>query len=160
MTVERNFSTKLSSGLHKPRHRNLEQDRSAAWGFLTGGGTLSCSLGRGKGFSCGCLVGCQSFRFLCTASARSLHVSGQLLVQTVSSKVQSPGHRCSLQLALRAGRGHLRSELSAESRKGRSRAAEQWGSRGQERWLLPRALWAVPQLTPGACVSSRNTAQR
>lgn len=160
MTVERTSPQGCLLASTSPAHRNLEQTCQQLGASSQVEVTLSCSLGRGKGFSCGCLVGCQSFRFLCTASARSLHVSGQLLVQTVSSKVQSPGHRCSLQLALRAGRGHLRSELSAESRKGRSRAAEQWGSRGQERWLLPRDIWAVPQLTPGACVSSRNTAQR
>lgn len=46
MTVERNFSTRLSSDLHKPSTQGFGADWSAARGFLTGGGTLSCSLGR------------------------------------------------------------------------------------------------------------------
>lgn len=49
MTVERNFSTRLSSGLHKPSTQEFGADLSAAWGFLTGGGNPELQSGQGEG---------------------------------------------------------------------------------------------------------------
>lgn len=121
--------TWLSSDFYMPGTQELEADWSAGRGYITGGGTLSCSLGREGPLLC--VLGWVSGLQVSVRSSIKYQVTAcQQPAQSASSKVQG---LCSLQLALRAGRGHPRSELSAENRKGRSRAAEQWGSRSQER---------------------------